>query len=304
MPVLEADCLAEFLARGRRSLATAESRSLTSQTPMSVRFWGVRGSIACPGQSTSRYGGNTSCVEVRCGNKLVIFDAGTGLRELGNALKSSATIEANILLSHCHIDHVCGLPFFAPCYSKTNRMRMWAGNLLPRFHLEQVIGQLMAPPLFPIQYDVFKAELEFNDFHAGEIIRPHDDLLVRTVRLNHPDGATGYRLEYEGRSVAYVTDHEQEADNPRPDLVAFLSGVDVLIFDCTYTDEELPSHVGWGHSSWRQGVRLAAAANVKTFCTFHHDPDHDDAFLDRIAAELGTLRDGALVAKEGLVLQL
>jgi phosphoribosyl 1,2-cyclic phosphodiesterase len=271
---------------------------------MSVRFWGVRGSIACPGANTSRYGGNTSCVEVRCGERVLIFDAGTGLRELGKVLGSHTGIEANILLSHCHFDHICGLPFFLPCYSEANRVRLWAGNLLPDFKLAHVIGQMMAPPLFPIAYDALKSELEFRDFKAGETLTPVAGVTVRTMHLNHPNGATGYRLEYDGRSVAYITDNESKNSAPDGELVSFLSGVDVLIYDCTYTDEEVRSHIGWGHSSWQEGLKLAAAAAAKTFCIFHHDPDHDDAMLDRVAAEVSVLRAGAVVAREGLILQI
>jgi phosphoribosyl 1,2-cyclic phosphodiesterase len=277
---------------------------MTSKTSMTVKFWGVRGSIACPGASTSRYGGNTSCVEVRCGERVLIFDAGTGLRELGKALASPTGIETNILLSHCHFDHICGLPFFVPCYSEANRVRVWAGNLLPKFKLAQVISQMMAPPLFPIAYDALKAELAFCDFVAGETLTPVEGVTVRTIALNHPNGATGYRLEYDGRAVAYITDNEPKADHPDRDLVRFLTGVDVLIYDCTYTDDEFRAHIGWGHSSWQQGLKLAAAADTKTFCVFHHDPEHDDAMLDRVAAEVGALRPGALVAREGLVLNV
>jgi phosphoribosyl 1,2-cyclic phosphodiesterase len=276
---------------------------MTSKASVSVRFWGVRGSIACSGAATARYGGNTACVEVRCGDDMVIFDAGTGLRELGKALGRTG-IEANILLSHCHYDHICGLPFFAPCYSETNRVRLWAGNLLPDFKLADVVAQMMAPPFFPIAYDVLKAELEFRDFRAGQTLTPLRGVRVRTIALNHPNGATGYRLEYEGRSIAYVTDNEPKAAAPDGDLVSFLAAADVLIYDCTYTEDEFRAHIGWGHSSWLQGLKLAAAANVKTFCVFHHDPDHDDDLLDRIAAEVGACRKGSLVAREGLVLEL
>jgi phosphoribosyl 1,2-cyclic phosphodiesterase len=277
---------------------------MTSQTAMSVKFWGVRGSIACPGAHNARYGGNTSCVEVRCGGRVLIFDAGSGLRELGKALAAGPVVDADIFLSHCHLDHIVGFPFFAPLYSKEASVRLWAGHLLPDRKLEQVVGQMMAPPLFPISYDVFKAKVEFRDFVAGETLTPCGGVLLRTLPLNHPQGATGYRLESLGRSIAYVTDNEPMGEEPDPLLVAFLSGVDVLVYDCTYTDEEYRTHVGWGHSSWTHGLRVAAAAGAKTFCIFHHDPDHDDAALAEIETQARRLRAGSVVAREGLVLSV
>lgn len=271
---------------------------------MTVKFWGVRGSLAAPGARTLRYGGNTSCVEVRCGGRLLILDAGTGLRELGKTLGAAPAVDADILLSHCHADHLCGLPFFAPCYSAASSLRLWAGNLVPDYRLSEVVGSMMAPPLFPIGYDVFKAKLEFRDFPAGEVLATAPGVVVRTIRLNHPHGATGYRIEYGGRALGYVTDHEQgDAAFDLP-LTAFVRGLDVLIYDCTYTERELEAHIGWGHSSWQQGLRLAEAAGVGQFCLFHHDPDHDDDLLDRIAEEARALRASTLVAREGMTLAL
>jgi phosphoribosyl 1,2-cyclic phosphodiesterase len=277
---------------------------MNSQKHMSVKFWGVRGSIACPGNATSRYGGNTSCVEIKGGKQTFIFDAGTGLRELGKTFPSTGKTEINIFLSHCHIDHICGLPFFAPCYSRMNTVRLWAGNLLPRFRLGEVIEQMMAAPLFPIRHDIFDADLQFRDFHVGETLAPSSAIKLRTIRLNHPDGATGYRVEYDGRSIAYVTDHESHGDTVDQHLASFLKDVDLLICDCTYTAEELRTHLGWGHSSWQQGIQLAAAARAKRFCLFHHDPDHDDVQLDRIAAEVSKQHPGSMVAYEGLIVEI
>jgi phosphoribosyl 1,2-cyclic phosphodiesterase len=272
-----------------------------AHTSMIVKFWGVRGSIATPGAETARYGGNTSCVEVRCGGSLLILDAGTGLRELGKAL--APAVDADILLSHCHIDHLSGLPFFAPCYSPASSIRLWAGNLLPDYRLAEVVSLMMTAPLFPIGYDVFKAKLEFRDFSAGEVLVPAEGVVVRTLRLNHPHGATGYRIEHAGRALAYITDHEQGDPTFDRPLVEFVRGADLMVCDCTYTDRELGSHVGWGHSSWQQGMRLAQAAAVGRFCLFHHDPDHDDEALDLIAAEADAQRPGTLVAREGMTLE-
>lgn len=272
---------------------------------LSVKFWGTRGSIPCPGPGTFRYGGNTACVEVRCGGRLLIFDGGTGIRELGDALmKSGETIDANIFLSHCHIDHIGGFPFFAPFFSDKHRFRLWAGNLAPPLGVRTALGQLTSPPIFPVGLDAFKAAIEYRDFRAGETLRPFDGATLRTAPLHHPDGATGYALDYDGRSVAYLTDNEEPAGNFDPGLVALARGADLAIYDCTFTEEEIASKRGWGHSTWRGGLRLADAAGVKTLCLFHHAPEHDDAFMDRILAAARAARPGTIAAVEGSVIEL
>jgi phosphoribosyl 1,2-cyclic phosphodiesterase len=272
-------------------------------TDLSVRFWGVRGSVACPEPSTARYGGNTSCVEVRCGDRLLIFDAGTGLRPLGKALVgTSAPTRADIFFSHCHIDHIVGVPFFAPCYELTTQLRLWAGNLLPEYRIEQILRRMMAEPLFPIGFDALKAQIEFHDFRAGDVLRPHADVTLRTAPLNHPGRAVGYRLEFENRSIAYVTDTEHHPDQLDRNVLWLAHDADVLIYDCNFTEEEFARHRGWGHSTWQEGVRIAQAAAVKQLVMFHHDPDHDDSVLDRIGTQARKLHVGAIVASEGATL--
>jgi phosphoribosyl 1,2-cyclic phosphodiesterase len=270
----------------------------------SVRFWGVRGSIACPGPDTVRYGGNTSCLEVRCGDHLLIFDAGTGLRELGGELMQNAggPIEADLFYSHTHFDHICGLPFFAPVFVPGNRFRMWAGHLLPEMQLETVLCGMMMAPLFPVPMGLLEAQISFTDFRAGETIRPKPGVVLKTASLNHPNGATGYRIEYAGKVIAYITDTEHKPDELDANVLGLIDGADVMIYDATYTDEEYPAHVDWGHSTWQQGAGLADAAGVKTYVIFHHDPGHDDVFMDRVAAEAQARRPGTLVAREGLIL--
>jgi phosphoribosyl 1,2-cyclic phosphodiesterase len=269
-----------------------------------VRFWGVRGSIACPGPDTIRYGGNTSCVEIRCGDHIMVFDGGTGLRLLGNELMASGRpAELDLFYSHTHFDHICGLPFFAPCYDARSHLRIWAGHLKDGKSIEAVLNKMMIAPLFPIPMGIFAAKMEFADFDAGAELRPYPGILLRTRPLNHPNGATGYRVEYGGKIVAYITDTEHRPGERDPNVIALIRDADVVIYDASYTDEEFPAHKDWGHSTWEEGVRLADAAGARTLVIFHHDPGHDDDFMDRIAADAAAARPGTIVAQEGLVLR-
>jgi len=277
----------------------------TGRSSISVRFWGVRGSIACPGPSTLRYGGNTPCVEVRCGAETLIFDAGTGIRPLGNALVEAAnTNDFDIFLSHGHIDHMIGLPFFAPLFVTGQVVRVWAGTLQPAGGVKEAVRKLMSFPFFPLQVDALHAKLEFHDFRAGDVINPRPGVTLRTAPLNHPGGAIGYRIEYGGQAVAYVTDIELGDGPIDPAVLALTKDAALVILDTTYTDAELPAHVGWGHSSWQQGIRLASAAGAKQLCLFHHDPEHDDAFMDKIRAAAEAARPGTIVASEGMQVDL
>lgn len=274
-----------------------------SENRMTVRFWGVRGSIPCSDSGTLRYGGNTSCVEVRCGNHLLIFDAGSGLRPLGAALEKDPA-DIDLFLSHCHIDHLIGLPFFAPIFNPSRRVRLWGGGLQSSGGLKAAVDKMMSFPLFPIGSDAAKGIASFNDFSRGDVLVPRDNIVIRSALLDHPGGATGYRIEYGGRSLCYLTDNDLGSGAFDPALLALAKDAALLITDAAYTDEELPDHEGWGHSSWQQAVRFANEANVEMLCLFHHDPDHDDIFMDGIAAEAAKARPGTLVAREGLVIDL
>ena len=269
-----------------------------------VKFWGVRGSIACPGKATVRYGGNTSCLEVCCGGQRLIFDAGTGLRPLGDALcDGGAPLKGDIFLSHTHFDHICGIPFFKPFYVKGNKFTVWAGHLLPKFTLQQVLASMMVAPLFPVPPEIFESQVDYRDFRAGDDLNPFGGVVIATAPLNHPDRATGFRVEYGGRSLCYITDTghiEGRRDEP---LVAFVRGADMMIYDSTYTDEEFPSFRDYGHSTWQEGARIAMDAAVKRLVIFHHDPGHDDSFMDGVAAEAEAMRPGTVVAREGMVLE-
>ncbi len=276
-----------------------------AHSPISVRFWGVRGSIPCPGPATLRYGGNTCCVEIRCGDHVLIFDAGTGIRPLGTSLAHDAEItKTDIFFSHCHIDHLIGLPFFEFLHHSDRHVRLWGGQRDRGAHLENALGKLLSHPLFPIELEALKADVEIRNFTAGETINPHPGLIMHTAMLNHPGGATGYRIEFGGRSIAYITDLEMRGGEVEPSVLALAKDAALVIIDATYTDAEVAIHAGWGHSSWQQVVAFANKANAGTLCLFHHDPEHDDDFMDRIAAAAGEARPGTIVAREGLTLEI
>ena len=268
-----------------------------------MKFWGVRGSIACPGPEHQRYGGNTSCLEVRCGEHLLIFDSGTGIRYLGDSLATDGPLALDLFLTHTHHDHIIGLPFFRPIFEEKNRVQVWAGHLVPDMTLTAVLCQFMKAPLFPVPPQVFGADVTFKDFKAGETLSPGPDVTVRTTALNHPNGATGYRVEFDGRSICYVTDTEHVPGEPDENVLGLIDGADIVVYDSTYTDDEFPRYVTWGHSTWQEGVRLCDRAGVKRLVLFHHDPGHNDDFMDEVAKAAEACRPGTTVAREGLVLR-
>lgn len=274
-----------------------------------MRFWGVRGSFPTPGPHTARYGGNSACIEVRCGAHILIFDAGSGIRALGHALMREDLMlgraqRIDIILSHCHLDHVIGLPYFAPLHRAGIEIRLWGGNLLPELALRDVVQRLIGFPLFPLTLDSFKAQLRFEDFRPGDVLQPCEGAMLKTALLRHPGGSVGFRLEFGGRVFAYLTDTETGDAAGDAALMALAKDADLAVCDATFTDKELPARRGWGHSSWQQSVALAKQAAAKRVALFHHDPEHGDDFLDHIAAEAAAVHSGAFVAREGLCLEL
>jgi len=269
---------------------------------LTVRFLGVRGSIATPGPDQSVYGGNTACVEVCAGDTRIILDAGTGLRTLGNERMASGPrhcTNSTILLSHLHWDHVCGLPFFTPIYVPGHRVEIASGpnGVLPH---DEAIRSLFRAPFFPVDFadlggTVTTRELRANDqFQIG-------DITVTMAKLNHPDPVYGFRLEHGGQSIVYATDTEHFSCVD-PTLERLAAGADILIYDSQYTPEEYPAKVGWGHSTWQAGAELARAAGVPQLVLFHHDPGRSDAQMRAIEAVACAHLPGTVAAREGLVL--
>ncbi len=249
-----------------------------------------------------RYGGNTSCLEVRCGDRLLILDAGTGLRLLDEALGNDTAVDADLLMTHTHLDHICGWPYFRALTRPQTHLRAWAGHLKPPHSLKDVLCQFLRDPANPVHRDNVQAVIDWRHYKVGETLDLGDDILVRTAALNHPNGACGYRIEYGGTSICYVTDTEHVPGQPDQNILGLIDGADMLVYDATYTDDEFPNFITWGHSTWKEGVRLADMAGVKPLVIFHHDPSHDDDAMDAIAREAESARPGTLVAREGMVL--
>ena len=256
-----------------------------------MKFWGTRGSIPTPGPSTARYGGNTACVSVSGPDgRLVILDAGSGLRPLGHELMAGATdaISADILLSHTHWDHIQGLPFFKPLSAPGNAFCIF-GAAQEGVALEEILRRQMDPMVFPVPLRALAASIRVKEISEGDIELP--DFEVRAFRLRHPGTTLGYRLAPAsgGRHVAYLTDNElgEEAGYKvhaqwRTRLIAFLAGTDTLIHDAMYAEQIIQARCGWGHSTPWQAVTLAAEAGCRRLILFHHEPEHDDDALDRL----------------------
>ncbi len=273
---------------------------------MRIDFWGVRGSIASPGPETAQVGGNTSCVEVRCGETRIVLDAGTGLRRLGESLmgemaETKRPLDLHLLLSHFHWDHIQGLPFFVPAYVPTTKLSIWgAPNGI--MSIGETLAHQMMGPVFPVRLDELSAKLDLHEVRQGQSFEI-GDVKVRAAKLNHPGGVQAYRIDHDGHSVVYATDTEHYACLD-PQLVALAKGADVLIYDSQYTEEEYAKKVGWGHSTYVRGCELASAAGVGQYVLFHHDPSRTDAKVAELEGRAQELFPSALAAREGLRIEL
>ncbi len=277
------------------------------QNQLKICFWGVRGSIACPGMHTVRYGGNTPCVEMQVGEQRFIFDGGTGLRVLGQHLLSEMPLEAHLFFTHTHWDHIQGFPFFVPAFVEGNRFHIYGAVGPTGVTIKQCLNDQMLHPNFPVPLKVMGGDLKFYDLVPGQSLSL-GETTIETAPLNHPGGSIGYRVNWRHLAVAYVTDTEHFRDRLDENVLWLARRVDVLIYDATYTDTEYyaerSSKVGWGHSTWQEGVKIAKAAGVKKLVIFHHDPLHDDNCLDEIAAQVQTVFPDSLMAQEGLTIRL
>ncbi|MEY3222967.1 MAG: hypothetical protein RLZZ203_1823 [Cyanobacteriota bacterium] len=277
----------------------------TIEKEFNVQFWGVRGSIPSPGLETVRYGGNTPCVSMQVGGKRLIFDAGTGLHVLGQSLLPKMPVEGHIFFTHSHWDHIQGFPFFTPAFIGGNKFHIYGAIAPDGSTIEQRLNDQMLHPNFPVPLQIMQSKLTFHNVQIGNSIHI-DDVIIETAPLNHPGEAVGYRVNWRGGAAVYITDTEHYPDHLDENVLWLARNADVLIYDSTYSDEEYSNpkslKIGWGHSTWQEAIKVAKAANVKTLVIYHHDPAHNDDYLDRVGEEALASFSGAIMAKEGLVL--
>jgi phosphoribosyl 1,2-cyclic phosphodiesterase len=302
---------------------------------LSVRFWGDRGSIPCPGPATVIYGGNTSCLEIRADDRLVIVDFGTGIKPLGDWLMANelkkGPIDTDIFITHTHWDHIMGFPMFTPIFVSSSRLRIRGPVSYEDDTLESIIGAQLSYRYWPVRQSELSAHIEYAQIKETSLDLG-DGLWVTTKYLNHPILCLGYRFEYKGKSIVTAYDNEPfrnlfptdpadpsyDEDAAREgDLVAkeenekvlrFFLSADVLIHDAQYTAAEYEAHLGWGHSSYEHAINAAHKARVKKLILFHHDPNRTDEQLAGLEKEYqvkvrNKTRMEVMMAREGLVVE-
>lgn len=281
---------------------------------MLITFWGVRGSIPTPGPTTVQIGGNTSCVEVRAGKAILIFDGGTGLRLLGKKLLKEMPLTAHMFFSHVHWDHIQGFPFFEPAFVGGNVFHLYGGNNVSRTLEETLAGQ-MDHPNFPVHLTTMAAQMRFRDLREGEAVEIDDGsggvIRVTTANGNHPQGVYAFRVDHGGKAFVFATDTEHYENRIDDKLVALARNVDVFVYDSQYTPEEYAGTAGtggpkkgWGHSTFEEGVRLARTAGARKLVLFHHDPTQTDAAVRDKEQRTKALFADTIAAYEGLVLEI
>ena len=275
-----------------------------SHSRMRVKFWGVRGSTPTPQIENMSYGGNTPCLEIRTpGRDVFIFDGGTGLRPLGAELLDEfkdEKLRIHFFSTHCHWDHIQGIPFFTPLYEARHEVTFYAFSASNDF--QKALEWQMMNPFFPVNFESVAIRRRFVHLGSESVIC--DGLTVQPFPVRHPQGAVGYRIERAGATVVYATD--LESGDPRLDTVLrdYAQNADILIHDAQYTPDEYENHRGWGHSTWSQAVCAAKDARVKQLVLFHHDPTHKDALISQIVEDARRHVENTEAAREGSVLTL
>jgi phosphoribosyl 1,2-cyclic phosphodiesterase len=266
-------------------------------------FWGVRGSIASAGSRTSRFGGNTTCLEVDTPDGVFVFDAGTGIRGLGGRLQDRSIGQCRIFFTHIHWDHIQGLPFFTPLYDPDFNLEFYSvHDVIGATALEETLRAQMNAPTFPVPWDYLQAQRSFHNVPAEGV--DFDETRISWCQLTHPNGIAAYRIESGGQALVFATDVEHPPEGADPRLVAFARNADVLIYDAQYTPKEYETRKNFGHSTWEVGIEVANKAGVEKLFLTHHDPCHDDIFLDELQTTVERVRPGTRFTHEGLRVSL
>jgi len=301
-----------------------------------VRFWGVRGSIPCPGPDTVKYGGNTTCLEIRADKRLIIIDLGTGAKPLADYIMANDSkngpLDIDIFISHTHWDHIMGFPMFAPVFVPGTKLRISGPVSYNDDTLASIIGDQLSYRYWPVRQSELSAKIEYDELKETSVDLGNG-LKVRTKYLNHPILSLGYRFEYQGKSIVTAFDHEpfrnlfptdpndpnyieeaaidgeEAAKEENEKMLNFCKGADILIHDAQYTAEEYEKHLGWGHSSYNYAMEVASRSNVKKLVFFHHDPNYKDKKLESIEEQCkNNARDKPgfeiIMAREGLKIEV
>ncbi len=270
----------------------------------SIRFWGTRGSLPVSGEPFRAYGGNTICFEVRCGDERLIFDAGSGILPAGLAMKDEGPVDCHLFFSHSHYDHIIGFPYFKPLYDADSSVEIWSGHMSGKMSTARMLRSFMRPPWFPVDPQICSARLDCRDFRSGDVLSTGRGVTIRTGSLNHPGGCIGYRIEWGGRALAIITDHEHIPGETDPEVMRLIEGADLMVYDACYTDAEMERYRGFGHSTWEEAVRLCQGAGVTRTALVHHAPWRTDADLDAIGLDAARAFQGAFVAADGQTVHL
>ncbi|MDR0474100.1 MAG: MBL fold metallo-hydrolase [Treponema sp.] len=282
-----------------------------------VRFWGVRGSVPCPGPATVSYGGNTSCIEIRAGERLVIVDMGTGIRSLGDSLMEGdyfkGAVNADIFITHTHWDHIMGFPMFTPLFNRNTKLRIRGPVPAGEDNLEAIINAHFSHRYWPVRQSDMAAKIEYTEI-SETAVNLGDGLKVSTKVLNHPLLCLGYRFEYQGKSVVTIYDHEfyrektEAAAVENAKIQSFIENADLVIHDSQYTSAEIKNHLGWGHSSYEEAFNMAVKLKIKKLIFFHHDPNRNDIQLEALEKEYNIQAAQnsieTIIAREGLVIEV
>ena len=270
----------------------------------SVTFLGVRGTVPCCEKKYQEYGGHTSCILMEIDDHVLLFDAGSGIATANQYIKNKAQKNIHLFFSHVHLDYILGLPACEALWSEQKNFHIYAGTLEPYGGIQCFLEKTFSAPLFPIDFKNFPANITYLDFNAGDSIQLSDGIKIDTCALNHPNGAIGYRVNYNHKSACYITDTEHKIGEIDHTISTLIYNTDLFIYDSTFTDDSYKSHKGWGHSTWQEGCRLSQASNVKSTAIFHHDPAHDDKAMQAIEKQISHMGGDVFIARQGQQINL